>query len=293
MTVPFWTQTEDEVLKYFETNRSTGLTNSQVESLRAKYGRNELPKEEGSQSPFLLLPSLAVYELFINFSLLQKGTPFWKLVLNQFEDQLVRILMLAAVISFVLALFEEHEEQLTSFVEALVIVLILIANATVGVIQETNAEKAIEALKAYESENAVVLRNGKIQTIKSTELVPGDVVEVAVGNRIPADLRLLEQNSVTFRFEAFNQAKRQRNTNTQGCRVDQSILTGESNSVSKSVEPVADPKAVNQDKTNILFSGTNITIGKGFLFLNLPFLYILCRLISFAYSKRNCCWHWP
>eukprot|EP01102_Stenamoeba_stenopodia_P007251 TRINITY_DN2020_c0_g2_i1.p1 TRINITY_DN2020_c0_g2~~TRINITY_DN2020_c0_g2_i1.p1 ORF type:complete len:989 (-),score=222.24 TRINITY_DN2020_c0_g2_i1:59-3025(-) len=217
MTVPFWTQTEDEVLKYFQTNRNTGLTDSQVESLRAKYGRNELPKEE--------------------------GTPFWKLILNQFEDQLVRILMLAAVISFVLALFEEHEEQLTSFVEALVIVLILIANATVGVIQETNAEKAIEALKAYESENAVVLRNGKIQTIKSTELVPGDVVEVSVGNRIPADLRLLEQNSVTF-------------------RVDQSILTGESNSVSKSVEPVADPKAVNQDKTNILFSGTNITIGK-------------------------------
>jgi len=204
MTVPFWTKTEEEVLRHFGTNRNSGLSNQQVEELRTKYGRNELPREEGFFVYFHFIPSslsLIVVEQQHFQSIKQKGTPFWKLILNQFEDQLVRILMLAALISFVLALFEEHEEQLTSFVEALVIVLILIANATVGVIQETNAEKAIEALKAYESENAIVLRDGKVQTIKSTELVPGDIVEVAVGNRIPADLRLLEQNSVTFRFE--------------------------------------------------------------------------------------------
>lgn len=212
-----FTKTPEEILAFFKVDPKKGLTDKQVEELRAKYGPNEVPKEE--------------------------GTPFWKLVLNQFEDQLVRILLLAAVVSFVLALFEESEEQFTSFVEALVIVLILIANATVGVIQESNAEKAIEALKAYESETAVVLRNGKIQTIKAPELVPGDIVEVAVGNRIPADLRLIEQNSVTF-------------------KIDQSILTGESLSVSKNLEAVPDPKAVNQDKTNILFSGTNVTTGK-------------------------------
>uniref|UniRef100_A0A8C2DMP3 Calcium-transporting ATPase n=1 Tax=Cyprinus carpio TaxID=7962 RepID=A0A8C2DMP3_CYPCA len=207
------TKTVEEVYSNFAVNESTGLGLEQVKRQREKWGPN--------------------------------GKSLWELVMEQFEDLLVRILLLAACISFVLAWFEEGEETITAFVEPFVILLILIANAIVGVWQERNAENAIEALKEYEPEMGKVYRQDRktVQRIKARDIVPGDIVEVAVGDKVPADIRLTSIKSTTL-------------------RVDQSILTGESVSVIKHTDPVPDPRAVNQDKKNMLFSGTNIAAGK-------------------------------
>ncbi|KAG1941194.1 sarcoplasmic/endoplasmic reticulum calcium ATPase [Pimephales promelas] len=208
-----------ECLAFFSVNETTGLSPDQFKKNLEKFGYNELPAEEGKT--------------------------IWELIVEQFEDLLVRILLLAACISFVLAWFEEGEETVTAFVEPFVILLILIANAIVGVWQERNAESAIEALKEYEPEIGKVYRSDRksVQRIKAREIVPGDIVEVSVGDKVPADIRLTSIRSTTL-------------------RVDQSILTGESVSVIKHTEIVPDLRAVNQDKKNMLFSGTNIAAGK-------------------------------
>nr|ACX35339.1 calcium-transporting ATPase variant 2 [Lumbricus rubellus] len=213
------TKPSDEVLHYFQTDENVGLDDDQIKRYQEKYGPNELPAEEGKS--------------------------LWELVLEQFDDLLVKILLLAAIISFVLAWFEDSEEQVTAFVEPFVILLILIANAIVGVWQERNAESAIEALKEYEPEIAKVIRKNHrgIQRIKARDLVPGDIVDVSVGDKVPADVRLIKILSTTL-------------------RVDQAILTGESVSVLKHTDAIPDPRAVNQDKKNVLFSGTNIAAGK-------------------------------
>uniref|UniRef100_A0A087XMN7 Calcium-transporting ATPase n=1 Tax=Poecilia formosa TaxID=48698 RepID=A0A087XMN7_POEFO len=213
------TKSTAECLAFFGVNENVGLSPDQVKKSLEKYGFNELPAEEGKS--------------------------IWELIIEQFEDLLVRILLLAACISFVLAWFEEGEETVTAFVEPFVILLILIANAVVGVWQERNAESAIEALKEYEPEMGKVYRSDRksVQRIKAREIVPGDIVEVSVGDKVPADIRIVSIKSTTL-------------------RVDQSILTGESVSVIKHNEPVPDLRAVNQDKKNMLFSGTNIAAGK-------------------------------
>uniref|UniRef100_A0A8C7QQY2 Calcium-transporting ATPase n=1 Tax=Oncorhynchus mykiss TaxID=8022 RepID=A0A8C7QQY2_ONCMY len=178
------TKTVEEVLGYFCVNESTGLSCEQLRKSKERWGPNELPAEEGKS--------------------------LWELILEQFEDLLVRILLLAACISF-----------------------------------ERNAENAIEALKEYEPEMGKVYRQDRksVQRVRAKDLVPGDIVEVAVGDKVPADIRLTSIRSTTL-------------------RVDQSILTGESVSVIKHTDPVPDPRAVNQDKKNMLFSGTNIAAGR-------------------------------
>ncbi|KAI8865749.1 hypothetical protein GQ42DRAFT_102721, partial [Ramicandelaber brevisporus] len=211
------TRSAEEVLQHFRVSPDRGLTRSQAQLGLDQYGKNELPEEE--------------------------PTPLWQMILQQFEDQLVLILIASAVISFVLAFFEEGD-RLTAFVEPAVIVLILIANATVGVIQESNAEKAIEALREYSPDEAHVLRDGEAIKIHATDVVPGDIVELGPGDKIPADCRLLKLRSAVL-------------------TIDQALLTGESYSVSKDPRAiVSDTQAVKQDMINMLFSGTTVTTGK-------------------------------
>lgn len=122
------------------------------------------------------------------------------------------------------------------------ILTILILNAVVGVSQESSAEKAIAALQEYSANEAKVVRNGKVTRVRAEELVPGDIITVAVGDRIPADCRLLAIQSNSF-------------------AVDQAILTGESESVGKDTKAIRDEKAVKQDQVNMLFSGTTVVTG--------------------------------
>ncbi|XP_065881154.1 calcium-transporting ATPase 3, endoplasmic reticulum-type isoform X1 [Euphorbia lathyris] len=205
-----------EVLDYFRVEPAKGLSDSQVALHANIHGKNVLPEE--------------------------KRTPFWKLVLKQFDDLLVKILIAAAAVSFALALIN-GETGLTAFLEPFVILLILAANAAVGVITETNAEKALEDLRAYQADIATVLRNGCFSILPATELVPGDIVEVSVGCKVPADMRMIEMLSDQL-------------------HVDQAILTGESCSVEKELKSAPAINAVYQDKTNILFSGTVVVAGR-------------------------------
>jgi len=214
-----WVKDTKTVTSELEVNPAVGLADAEVTKRREAYGYNELSKEP--------------------------PTPLWKLIAEQFDDTLVKILLASAGVSFGLAFFDEEakHEGLRAYVEPLVILLILILNATVGVWQESRSEAALDALKELQSEHARVLRNGKmISDLPSCELVPGDIVELHVGDRVPADMRVLQLRTATVRAE-------------------QASLTGESVAVMKCTEAVGDANCELQAKENMLFSGTAISNG--------------------------------
>ncbi|KOS16132.1 ca-transporting atpase [Malassezia pachydermatis] len=211
-----WTLSVDEALGKAGVNPKEGLSHQEVNAALAKFGPNELKEEE--------------------------STPLWKLILEQFQDQLVIILLGSAVVSLVLALVENEGSLANALVEPSVIFLILIANATVGVLQERNADQSIQALRAYSPEKAIVVRDKNTSRINASDLVPGDIVMLSTGDRVPADCRVIELRSASL-------------------QIDQAILTGESESVYKSISPIADEHAVKQDMTNMLFAGTTVVSG--------------------------------
>ena len=229
-----WTDDVEQVASTFGLDLARGLGAKQVEAARSVHGFNELDKEDGK--------------------------PLWKLVLEQFDDALVKILLLAAVVSFALAFTEERapgvDISIVDFVEPGVILLILVLNAIVGVWQESNAENALDALKEMQSETARVLRDGAWRhDLPARELVPGDLIEIRTGDRVPADARVAELRTATV-------------------RLDQASLTGESVSVGKSVEPVRDPDCELQAKECVVFGGTAVTQGQ-------------CRAVVIATGMRT------
>jgi magnesium-transporting ATPase (P-type) len=211
----FWQLSNEEILSHFNQTLN-GYSDSQAAELLEKHGKNELPEEEGE-------------------SILEK-------IYEQFQDTLVRILLAAAVISFILALTSDGNEGISAYIEPLVILLILIANATIGVWQDINANKAIEALKKLQAAHSNVKRNGKISEIDSADLVPGDIIVLNEGEKVPADARILE--IITSNFE-----------------IDESNLTGEPLAVFKHADVITEKELNLKDQKNIAFCSTGVTIG--------------------------------
>lgn len=202
----FYTMSEEEILKEIATTKE-GLTKKEAQKRLAEYGPNML--EEG-----------------------KKKTIFAKF-LDQFKDFMIIVLLVAAIISAVVG----HE-----ITDALIILVVVIVNAVFGVIQEAKAEQAIEALKEMASPSAKVKRDGQILTLKSDELVPGDLVLLEAGDVVPADLRLIEAASL---------------------KIEEAALTGESVPVEKEVTLLTDSETSLGDRVNMAYMTSNVTYGRG------------------------------
>ncbi|KZM35211.1 cation-translocating P-type ATPase [Oerskovia enterophila] len=158
-------------------------------------------------------------------------TPWWRRVLSQFDDVLIYILLVSAALKAIVG----------DWIDFTVILAVAVINAAIGLVQEGRAEKALDGIRSMLSVHAQVRRDGAWTQIDADDLVPGDVVRVRSGDRVPADLRLLEGVNL---------------------RVDESALTGESVPASKSSDPVPAGAGVG-DRSSMLFSGTLVSAGTG------------------------------
>jgi Ca2+-transporting ATPase len=207
----------DEVIAALSVDPEQGLTEQEVSRRLAEVGPNEL-REEGKIQP-------------------------WQILLHQFTEPLVIVLIIAAAVAGFLWFLErgspDHEPLPY---DTIVILAIVILNALLGFFQEYRAEKAVAALRKMSSPESTVRRGGQIRNIPAHDLVPGDLLLVEAGNRIPADARLLK---------------------TANLDVEESALTGESVPVHKQVAPLTNPDAPLGDRKNMLFMGSAVTYGRG------------------------------
>ena len=211
----------DEVAEALNVDTHTGLSSEEAKRRLEKFGANEL----ASAPP----------------------VPKWKKFLQQFQDPLVYLLLAATAISLVAWIIEkvnaapgaEGGEALPF--DAIVIVLILIVNAVLGYVQEAKADEAVNALSEMTAPTSNVLRNGRVERIATTDIVPGDVLVLGEGDTVPADGRLFAAASL---------------------RIAEASLTGESVPVGKKPETLEKAKALG-DRSNMVFNGTSVTQGTG------------------------------
>ncbi len=167
-----------------------------------------------------------------------KGKSLFARLLEQIADPMILILLAAAAISAVTS-YISHE----SFADVFIILFVVVVNAVLGVAQESKAEKAIEALRQMTAATSRVIRGGVIQSVKSEELVPGDVLVLEAGDALPADARVLESYSL---------------------QTEESALTGESQPVHKTADPLPGEGAVPLgDRVNMVYSGSTVVYGRG------------------------------
>ncbi len=195
-----------EVLKQLKSDAASGLSDSEAEERLKRLGANRLA--------------------------VAAGIPFWKRLLAQFQSLIIGLLIASAVIAGVLG----------EWIDAVVILVIVIVNGVLGFLQEDRAEKALEALRKMSAPKARVRRNGAIQTIHADHLVCGDILELEAGDHIAADARLIT---------------------SYGLQISEASLTGESQPVEKSSTVVLPVTAVLGDRSNMVYSGTTVIAGKG------------------------------
>ena len=200
----------NEVLKEQNVNSKVGLSDSEVNERLQKYGENKLDEVKKK-------------------TLLQR-------FIYQLKDVMIYVLLIASVINVI-------AHGIDGLTEAAIILMVVLINAVVGVVQESRAEKTLEALKELSTPRAIVRRNGEVIEIDSKELVPGDIVIIDAGRYIPADLRLIE---------------------TQNLQVEESAFTGESHAVNKDANFIAQDHNIPMgDKINLAYSSTLATYGRG------------------------------
>lgn len=204
----YYNRSGQDVLKELDSDPSIGLTTDKVNERIKKYGYNKLAGKK------------------------KKST--LQLFLAQLNDILIYILIAAAVLSVVVG---------KEFSDAIIITIVILINATVGVIQESKAEKALDALKAMSTPKALVKRNGETIEIPSEEVVPGDIIVLDAGRYIPCDLRLIESANL---------------------KIEESALTGESVPVEKDSSLILTEENISLgDKKNMAFMSTLVTYGRG------------------------------
>lgn len=201
---PFYRLSVEETLAN-TASTAEGISGSEAAARLQKYGENALPQKAGK--------------------------PAWLRFLAHFNDVLIYVLLAAAVLTAVMG----------HWVDTLVILGVAVINALIGHIQESNAEKSLQSIRNMLSSEAVVVRQGTHETVATTALVPGDIVVIRAGDRIPADLRVIEAHNL---------------------RVEEAILTGESTVVEKGTERLEGELPLG-DRTNLLYSGTTVSSGGG------------------------------
>jgi len=207
----YYKSDKDEVLTNLETSEQ-GLGDEQVKNRLQKYGLNKLKEAKKN-------------------SLLSK-------FIEQFKNLMLIILIIAAIISAVVAYIEKTND----YIDTIVILFVVFLNAILGVIQESKAEKAIDALKEMSLPYIKVKRNGSVVSVKTEELVIGDIVLLEAGDSVPADMRIIKNHSV---------------------RVEESALTGESLPVDKTDEKLVSNNEISLgDRTNMLYYGSSVVYGR-------------------------------
>ena len=203
--------TKDILFKSLDSDLSFGLSEEKIQEKIGKFGKNQL-QEKKKKSGF-------------------------KRFMDQFKDVMILILIGAALISFGIAIYEGEPKE---FFEPFLILLIVVLNAIMGVVQESKAEKALDALKGLSALHARVIRNGKEAIIDASLLVPGDIIKLEAGDFVPADARLIKASNL---------------------KSEESALTGESVPSEKDSSAEVEEKAPLGDRHNMVFSGCSITYG--------------------------------